>query len=270
MVHLSDTASDVTVVLEALCLRMCVYYHALYYLRVNDHFASYLGIVTGKPLPINVIAAFLRLGKKYEIELLHADALKRLHYEYPSTLEDLDQCNRYSMIDENYSTGTTIVIANLAREQGLLRILPLAFYRCCQLYTAKWLAAGFRYPLATLSSDDALVCFIGWTSLASLQSVTTLAWIDSPTSTYMNCTSPVSCARVRKMTLRAIFFTFASFVGDYTWSKLNDYRFEHGLDEMCRFCESIAKAIHNAGRAKFWEALPSIFDMPDWADLREE
>ncbi|KAF7984459.1 hypothetical protein HWV62_14556 [Athelia sp. TMB] len=37
----------------------------------------------GKPLPIGVVAAFLRLGMKYDIDALRKEALRRLYYEFP-------------------------------------------------------------------------------------------------------------------------------------------------------------------------------------------
>lgn len=69
-------------------------------------------VVAREPLDFAVVAAFLRLGKKYEIELFHAEALRSLCDKFPSNLKDLDECNKYSMIKEGFSTS--VDVANLA------------------------------------------------------------------------------------------------------------------------------------------------------------
>lgn len=44
----------------------------------------------GEPLPIVAVAALLRLGTKYDIEVLRTEAVKRLVYEFPTSLQDYD------------------------------------------------------------------------------------------------------------------------------------------------------------------------------------
>ncbi|KZP11128.1 hypothetical protein FIBSPDRAFT_192023 [Athelia psychrophila] len=60
VVHVSDSAVDVAIVLRALFFR--------------GHVGTGLEAV-----PITILAAFLRLGQKYEIQLLRGEVLKRLY-----------------------------------------------------------------------------------------------------------------------------------------------------------------------------------------------
>ncbi|KZP28189.1 hypothetical protein FIBSPDRAFT_276064 [Athelia psychrophila] len=251
VVHVSDRAADVTIVLQALFLR--------------GH------VVAGEPLPIKVVAAFLRLGKKYEIELLHAEALKRLRYEFPSTLGGHNKCNRGAMI--SLGDDIAVAVANLAREQSLLSVLPLALYQCCNSSSHQGgepQIAGIgpiqNDTTAVLSSVNVRACFAAWNSLSIAQARSTLAWMDS--DKYPTCTSPERCAKIRRNTLRTVFFPFVSFSGLDTW---RDFPWLDG--EMCSSCNAVAEKLHNDGRVEFWDALPRIFGLPGWDELttvREE
>ncbi|KZP23547.1 hypothetical protein FIBSPDRAFT_952058 [Athelia psychrophila] len=145
LVHLSDTSADLAFVLEAIFLRKWV--------------------ATGEPMPIEVVAAFLRLGNKYEIEALRAEAPKRLLFEFPSERAILDEHiypvdRRGTMIE--LADWTFINVTNLAREQNLLSVLPLALYSCCRMWNAPDLEQGQRRAdnsLATLSPVNEHACF---------------------------------------------------------------------------------------------------------------
>jgi hypothetical protein len=53
-----------------------------------------------KKMPFDHIAAILRLGKKYEIDHLCDEGLKRLRPEYPNTLEQWNtSCDAHSSIE---------------------------------------------------------------------------------------------------------------------------------------------------------------------------
>lgn len=251
VVHVSDTAEDIAIVLQALFLR--------------GHVAA------GEPLSIPAVVAFLRLGKKYDIELLHAEALKRLHCEYPSTLGEMDLDYPSPMIAQKPDTPTDLIIANLAREQSLLSVLPLALYRCCCSYSAIQLMVGISGDDAVttvLSAGDLLACCVALSSLGSTQYATTLAWLNPYAIKFPTCTSPAHCDNIRKFALHNVFFPSISIVGLATWSDFRDDWLWAG--SMCSSCDTIAEKLHDDGRVKFWEALPSIFGLPEWCELRKE
>lgn len=186
------------------------------------------------------------------MELLRADALRRLRYEFPSTLLDFDECKRGSMIIDNF--GISVAVANLAREQNLSCVLPLALYRCCcrNSFSARQLVTGIPGMSEALSADNLPTCFAGWTLLGYSQYSTTLEWTNCPN--YWNCTSPAACAHIRKNALHEICFPLVAFVGHYSWSEL---KYNYGVDlqggeyGMCSSCNSAAEGRHNHGRARF-------------------
>ncbi|KZP28193.1 hypothetical protein FIBSPDRAFT_817787 [Athelia psychrophila] len=259
VVHLSDTAADVTIVFQALFLR--------------GH------VVAGGPLPIETVAAFLRLGKKYEIELLHAEALKRLRYEYPTTLDDLPMPTGHKFNRRTQNTmiftevdgdGPHVAVAHLAREQRLHSTLPLALYWCCIDYSAEGLVEMVTRDAATtvLSKSDLIKCLTVQSSLSRIQYITTLAWIHAPQSKYLDCKSQNACAAARKRILDNLYLPYVDFVALDSWS---DFESAWNVDdEMCISCLAIAEGMHYDGRVKFWEGLPAMFGLPGWDELRKE
>lgn len=222
-------------------------------------------VATGKPLSIEVVAAFLRLGNKYGIEVLRAEALKQLYRQYPSTLENYDNLDNSLSVDQ--SRWDHIDAVNLAREQGLLSVLPLALYECCKAHAMKILASGIPRgdgTTAVLSPTSMLACFAAWEDLAEMQSETTLSWIYNSAGSYC-CESEPSCAGIRSRIIFNIFYPCVSFVG---LDRHNSDLWWH--ESMCDYCDMGAILTHQRGRVKFWEALPGIFGLPEWAELRKE
>lgn len=80
-----------------------------------------------EPVTLSVIKSFLNLGRKYEIKNLYLEATTRLSFEYPSTLNEWDN-TRYTLQLIECDPGLAFDIINLAREHGLLLILPATFY----------------------------------------------------------------------------------------------------------------------------------------------
>ncbi|KAJ7018338.1 hypothetical protein C8F04DRAFT_1151877 [Mycena alexandri] len=92
-------------------------------------------------LPLPVISAHIRLGRKYDFRELLDLAVARLNFENPTTLAAYDALltDEYDvalMLDSHY-TPTRIVnypglyldIIRLAREHDILSVLPCAYYR---------------------------------------------------------------------------------------------------------------------------------------------
>lgn len=162
------------------------------------------------------------MGQKYDIKIIPAEALSRLHYEYPLTLEDNDTNVPESMIP--YSVWADVDIANLAREQNLLSLLPVALYAlCCEIDATEFISGSCRDDgtTATLSPGDIYLCFAAWTTtLPKLQSETTLMWIDS--LSWDHTCKKHGCNDIRKRAMRRIFFPCVQFVGLCTWDEFRD------------------------------------------------
>ncbi|KZP08425.1 hypothetical protein FIBSPDRAFT_802984 [Athelia psychrophila] len=247
VVHVTDSAIDIAIALRALFLR---------------------GYVSRKALSITIVAAFVRIGTKYEIEILRAEGLERLFYEYPSTLSDYDRMDSWSRI--GYSWGVNIDAANLAREQNLLSVLPTALYELCCVYDAQGLTSGIPRDdgtTAMISPTDLITCFIARESVAKVQLKTTFAWINPSPLTPSSCLTPPKCIESRMQVMAIILLPPNNILGLKCWRFGQMYE---PVDNMCARCQEVAKKLHKCGRVEFWNKMPGIFGLPEWAEINKE
>ncbi|KAJ7862004.1 hypothetical protein B0H14DRAFT_2259635, partial [Mycena olivaceomarginata] len=77
--------------------------------------------------PFTVVSAMLRLGQKYEFDELRDDAAMRLESSFPPTLAIFKIRGGFLSKIVEYP-GLPHNVINLARQTGLLSILPAALY----------------------------------------------------------------------------------------------------------------------------------------------
>ena len=98
-----------------------------------------------KPVPVHVLSAMLRLGKKYEMKHLEQEAIERLQVDFPASLKEWDGhfekdkgSRSFRLLDyedhgyeDTFDPILTDVI-NLCHEFNLKAILPAAYasYLC--------------------------------------------------------------------------------------------------------------------------------------------
>lgn len=211
-----------------------------------------------EPIPFEVVAAFLRVGRKYGIRSLETEAIRRLAYEYPSTLEDFITHECFKTIKSNGVLDRDVI--RLAREHKLFALLPTAFYRVVSsLQPEMFFAPCERTDGSTfmLSSTDQMVALSGWKRLLSHQTQTTYSWITVDDG-YNQCVAG-ECLNKRKTILRTIFLK-TTLVYDLEDWKPSDFL-------LCRKCSPIAQKLYVEGKKKFWDDLPSKFNLSKWDDL---
>lgn len=221
-----------------------------------------------------MITAFLRLGAKYDIETIRAEALGRLFFEFPTDLASFDRAcldSTNGMIEVD--SGACIDAANLAREFDVLSILPTAAFWACRAWEADELGQGYRRTngtISTLSSINQRACFGAHFSLLKLKEQNTYDWVLSPPSDYPACTTLLPgghdmtrCAIAREKLLRTIFFPTAVSGCLVEWNNEWEKR-------LCDHCIVKARQWHEEGRHKTWDALPGVFGLPSWEELEKE
>lgn len=231
VVIVHDTALDWTFVLEALLERRHI-------------------SVPIKPIPFKVVAAFLRLGEKYSLETLKADATARLTYEFPSTLDAYD-----SMVDNTMVGGCDPVsVIQLARQtQSLRRVLPTAFYFVQDIKSI---------TTKKLSAEDQAAFVSGWCKAVKAQQESTFVWLFQEKTE--GCSTLTTCFSQRARRVFKRFTAAPSLEGLTKWS-----HWPQGI-ELCANCKVEAKKAHTEGRQKFWEMLPGFFGLPEWDELVKE
>jgi hypothetical protein len=201
----------------------------------------------GEKLPIDVIAAYLRLGKKFEITQLRKEALDILSFEFPSCLQAFDTRPEFSFTRiDTRDLMTLVPIIDLARETGTHAILPVAYYLYCRYYGVRLIllsmcgktpndSACFR-----LSDEDQREILFGWHTLIEREFDHTFYWIIDPSSS--SCEAPHN-SRCND-NIRAAYYN--EFVGD-TLSVRALRKWESVWGEsLCNGCATFYEAMHNA------------------------
>ncbi|KAK7025116.1 BTB domain-containing protein [Favolaschia claudopus] len=219
-----------------------------------------------KVLPLPVIGALLRLGRKYDIKYLFDSAVARLTSEFPATLQELDiamSSNRKVENIRGYATMTScnliFDIITLAHENQIFTVLPLAYY----------LAAVYK-PRALFEINDndegnprlppihLRRCISGRESLITKQLLPSyvFGWVTK--WEFKDCTTVAACRHFRESFLTACLQERALLALNAEWTAAR----------LCQNCSGHAEKLISAGREKIWNELPEIFDLPPWNELK--
>ena len=205
------------------------------------------------------------MGTKYEIAQLRSDAVKRLSYEYPSSLKEFDESYIMPWKKITFEKGITFSVANLAQEIGLTSILPAVFYRICASNDfIEEVLDGERGEIGqqlTLSSDWQRICVLARERLLEMQHNQTFRWAaDGPS---YQCKRRDKCDIESMKVFRQIFRNKPSCIALDPWKT----KYEKGF---CSLCVARFKEIHDVGRLNIWNQLPSVFGLPGWDELSKD
>ncbi|KAF8216804.1 hypothetical protein K438DRAFT_1703912 [Mycena galopus ATCC 62051] len=215
---------------------------------------------------LQVIGALIRLGRKYNFKDLLDSAVACLMSEYPTTLEAFDAVRAGttpSTIARFY--GMEFDVLTMALENKILSVLPCVYYTVVEKFDLRTLFDGISREDGTrahLSSLDLRRCVVGRESLSKrrLQPGYTLGWTRQ--WVYDDCTDLAECRRVRELTAIAYSNVEGTQVGalgkPYSW------------DRFCDTCIAHSNECMAAGRRKFWDELPEIFDLLPWNELKND
>lgn len=207
------------------------------------------------------VAAFLRLGNKYEIPQFRTEALRRLTKIFPSEQPDWDLTQEVIWDEISFDDGIEIDVFNLARETGILCLIPAAFLSIVQENpnALKIIIEGAERSdgsITSLSLEDQRICILAVETLQTRQKALLLKWVESTCGS----SDPVKCASHRAQ----IFYQL--FCVDSIIQMLDDW---YGEDEGCQFWIDDSKSVHQSGRLDIWNELPSMLGLPDWDELRK-
>jgi len=214
--------------------------------------------------PFPVVAAYLRLGRKYEIEHLCTEALTALSMAFPST------CDGFLALSDNgenyiapYPALLFDVIA-LARQVGKLDILPAAYFSYCRSYRIDEVLGGIEREdgtLSVLSAEDQKSLLRGWHELVDNLAGQSLYWLLEDAD--LECKKQ-ACDLARKTFFLNLFvpcldISVSVSKWDTKWGK-----------DLCKYCRVACARLHKEGSYIKWSQLPEMFDLPDWGELTGE
>ncbi|KAJ7350461.1 hypothetical protein DFH08DRAFT_695648 [Mycena albidolilacea] len=217
-------------------------------------------------LPLPMIAALIRLGRKYDFRDLLDSAVDRVVQDSPKTLAEYDALvgdGAWSLKHIVAHSGLRFDLAVLAEENNILSALPFAYYRATSLGLDR-LLGGITRPDGTLASLPPVHlhrCIQGREKLlhAQYRNENTYGWLRGWDGTA--CVGPAGqCARIREI----LSHKYLDTVTVRAFQKLKDGTLEH----FCLGCRSRISELQEAGRKKMWEELPGYFGLPPWEELK--
>ncbi|KAJ6480103.1 hypothetical protein DFH09DRAFT_1465741 [Mycena vulgaris] len=252
IVQLSDSAHDLELLLSA------------FYDPFHAH---------GK-LPLDMLAASLRLGRKYEVLRFKSDAMSRMHVEFPSKLEAWDRRMAKDCLEWiKPAAGIYVDLLNLAFENGVYTSIPTLALRCLTQYTLAQLFAGVERDdgsRATLPANTKLTLALGLEAIQLFQR-NNFDWLREEgevVPSYHECVSSDDCEEVRRdmypieCGTDQVDLTYTT----HTWDKAGGGRW---VGRLCKDCDKDARAEYEIGRTRAWDKLPTFFGLPEWKDLKD-
>ncbi|KAJ7918396.1 hypothetical protein B0H13DRAFT_2436368 [Mycena leptocephala] len=246
IVELSDSAEDWVLILETL------------YNPFQHH-------ATPK---FNVLAAMLRLGRKYEIIQAHEEAVSRIHYEFPSDFKAFNDLDA-DMTKIKYHRGIYCDLLNLAYECGIYSSIPLLAFCCLREDKLEPLLNGVERDdgLRTALSDDLKIrTALAFGKMALFQ-YESLSWLrDDSVIPHRSCQSAARCTQQKNAMARVV---DQDHDGQFNLGYTIDQWDDRWTGMLCDVCEEDATTVYDLNRAKGWELLPSFFGLPEWKDLKD-
>ncbi|KAF7351409.1 hypothetical protein MSAN_01572800 [Mycena sanguinolenta] len=217
----------------------------------------------------NVLAAMLRLGRKYDITQAYEDALSRIHHEFPSDFMAFQDLN-IDLTRIQHHHGICFDLLNLLFECEIYTSIPLLAFCCIRDNGMEAIVrTGVQRndgSYAMLSADIKLRMALAFGRIASFQ-LRSLLWLrDESVIPHRSCQSPTHCAQQRN---RMMGIVDQDHEGRFDLSYTIDEWDGRWTRMLCAVCEKAARKTYDQKRAEGWKLLPTFFDLPDWKDLKD-
>lgn len=201
--------------------------------------------------------AVLRMSHKYQVNALRKRALIHIFSIHPTTLREYEGLLSPPESPSSYTTITDLLV--LAREVSIEWILPVAFYRVCELAEEQSILKG------NMGLQDKVAVMTACRMLegTAMTKVLDFLWPDGSCANKRCSKSRFECRRtVEKKRVRLSYV--APRMPLEIW-KAGD------LDrlDVCHVCLSSMKVAHQEAKQSLWDSLPTMFGLPEWSELEK-
>ncbi|KAJ7072662.1 hypothetical protein C8F01DRAFT_973601 [Mycena amicta] len=217
-------------------------------------------------ISFELVAALVRLGRKYDFQDLWSAGVERLTYELPATLAQFDARFKdgSKMTRIHYYRGIRLDMIDLAGQNNIRTVLPCAYLLTVASPKESWLdeitkADGTVVSLAPL---DLRRCISGVDKIVKMQFQPgyALCWLVKMPN---DCVTPRDCAEKRMGVL-------TTFVGSVQGLLLPSSTMDRFANRTCEPCQQHIRGLFSGSREKAWNDLPSVFGLPAWSELKNE
>ncbi|KAG6380347.1 hypothetical protein JVT61DRAFT_8458 [Boletus reticuloceps] len=246
VVRLQDAVADVEIILKALYDRSYIFFPET-------------------PMPISVLSAFLRMGKKYVIRQLFKEAERRLSFG-TSPLVQLSTISAAGNVilfpRVSGADPFNFMVMNLASEVGLLSIVVIAVFYCCVACPAFSIVDGYEYNgiWYDLSAVNKRYCFLVQRYLAEVEKQLSQCLAFPAHNCIYGLTSQSPCYSGLLSNIRSIQCLKCPFT---LWMNTWDH-------DLCVPCRAELRRKHEEARSRLWKNLPVDLGLGHWESLDKD
>ena len=138
----------------------------------------------------------------------------------------------------------------------------------CFAYSAREITEGKTKKdgiAIALSRQDQLACLTGYHDIYRAQASMVYGWVNGSDTLSLGCKTQKKCQKVFQ---KHISQTFPRIPKVINLASVMDHWLAQ-TSGMCQECIEVGEGKLRAGRAEFWENLPSLFNLPPWSELKE-
>ncbi|KAH9476347.1 hypothetical protein JR316_0011922 [Psilocybe cubensis] len=251
---------------------------------IYDHETSYKN---KDNFNLPVLTSMLRLGRKYQIEIIYKAAISRLRAIVPTTFQEMTK-NKSSPHPLLKADDTLFSLLSVVLELGIQRFMPMLFYYCISEYSLEQIIKRHSGPNSELPYDCIAKLVLGREDLMSSINKNHLAWALAADVTaggkcksmnvhYYGTSNPCNLFRANAATAIVIKSVtpdvrLALMPGNADYLRLFDSTDGQAANRnnQVKPCEECAKEIirlQNAYRSRVWDNLPAFFRLPKWESL---
>jgi len=212
-----------------------------------------------KTKEFSLVASVLRLSSKYNVEYLRERAIAHLTECFPTTLGEWNLRHNANIM-ETFPARPFLVL-QLARKFDIPAMLPAAMYCCACTPDIKSLCDGITSIDGShieLDWEDKRSCLLARQKLYDAQRIRLFGCLlDLPTCARCDSGKLEYLRRLEHKSIQSGF--------PYPFQQKFDLSFDQAV---CKECYNRSFSSFSAARQELWDDLPSLFDLPSWAELR--
>ncbi|KAJ7020156.1 hypothetical protein C8F04DRAFT_974669 [Mycena alexandri] len=224
-------------------------------------------------LPFDVVAALLRLGRKYDICVAKENALWRIRHEFPAVLDLWDELEAGIRMQKiQYRSTLVLDMLSLAYEGGVSSSVPILAACCLRTFDMATLLRNEvqrKDGSYVVLSDPMKRALLNASERILELEFELFGWLgDDLVIPHEWCPTSTTCRKRR----RELHGMFRMGQGGWRYNALSAWHAESEWgDGLCEVCELAGRTRFNANRHRAWEALPGFFDLPpcQWAELKD-
>ncbi|KIM44192.1 hypothetical protein M413DRAFT_376539 [Hebeloma cylindrosporum] len=217
-----------------------------------------------KRMPMDLLTAILRFGKKYEIDHLCKEGLERLPFDFANTLQKWDMS-----FDEDPQTDYSLQVHNVLQlgcELSILSCLPTAYLMFVAHSNLDTIMKRSTDYGGAMDRQIISRSVLGRDKLIQAYLEVLKGWAQERLLTpSQQCSSTSFCSHKKLLASQSLFST-----GDGKISLLEPWRVvETSNFLLCEPCLESLRVPYQKARQGLWADLPSFFGLPPWEELKD-